>query len=53
MSFKGFNNKKILQYLRRKNNLKKTKPKTSHGQPAARGPHAALEALKCGPSTDF
>jgi hypothetical protein len=22
----------------------------SHGQPAARGPHAALEALKCGPS---
>ncbi len=25
---------------------------TSHGQPAARGPHAALEALQCGPSTD-
>jgi hypothetical protein len=24
----------------------------SHGQPAARGPHAALEALQCGPSTD-
>jgi hypothetical protein len=22
----------------------------SHGQPAARGPHAALEALQCGPS---
>jgi hypothetical protein len=22
----------------------------SHGQPAARGPHAALEAFKCGPS---
>jgi hypothetical protein len=26
--------------------------KPSHGQPAARGPHAALEALQCGPSTD-
>jgi hypothetical protein len=26
--------------------------KTSHGQPAARGPHVALEALQCGPSTD-
>jgi hypothetical protein len=25
---------------------------TSHGQPAARGPHVALEALQCGPSTD-
>jgi hypothetical protein len=25
----------------------------SHGQPATRGPHATLEALKCGPSTDF
>jgi hypothetical protein len=24
----------------------------SHGQPAARGPYAALEALECGPSTD-
>jgi hypothetical protein len=24
----------------------------SHGQPAARGPHAALEAHQCGPSTD-
>jgi hypothetical protein len=23
----------------------------SHGQPAARGPHAALEAHQCGPST--
>ncbi len=23
----------------------------SHGQPTARGPHAALEALQCGPST--
>ncbi len=22
----------------------------SHGQPAARGPHVALEALQCGPS---
>jgi hypothetical protein len=23
-----------------------------HGQPTARGPHAALEALQSGPSTD-
>ncbi len=26
--------------------------KISHGQPAARGPHAALETLQCGPYID-